>query len=424
MMPFSVLRTWGLGVINWGLLAAGIYCLVEWADQPTATEIAAAERVIATDDPENTSGNNPPAIVRNDVAPTSGWPDPAINWEYLAGGLGLISLSSFGYWPIVLLLGKPSGVAPPRVEPRETLKIKRPDGSELHVELHGRPAGTTLIFTHGWSLDRTAWNYLVEQLGHEFRLVFWDLPGLGKSRGSDENDYRLEKMAGDLNEVRATTARKNHVVLVGHSIGGMINQTFARLYPEQLGKEIHGIVFVHTTYTNPLKTAWLAPMWRALEKPLLVPLNYLTIPLAPLAWLSNWQSYLNGSLHVATRIASFSGRQTLGELNYGALMAARAWPGVIARGNLAMLKFNEERTLARIDIPTLVVAAEHDRMTKPEASQHIEQLLPQGRLATLDAGHLGIWERHSELAGLLTEFAQASEAGHRPSATRKDAIAS
>lgn len=417
MMPFSVLRTWGLGVVNWGLLAAGIYCLVEWANQPTAAEIAAAERVVAPDRPENKSGNNSPTVARSDAALANNWPDPAINWEYLAWGLGLISLSSFGYWPLVLLLGKPSGVAPPRVEPRESLRIKRPDGSELHVELHGRSAGTTIVFTHGWSLDRTAWNYLVKELGDQFRLVVWDLPGLGKSRGSAEHDYRLEKMAADLYEVIETTARKNHVVLLGHSIGGMINQTFARQYPEQLGNEVQGIALVHSTYTNPLKTAWLAPMWRALEKPLIVPLNYLTIALAPLAWLSNWQSYLNGSLHVATRIASFSGRQTLGELNYGAYMAAKAWPGVIALGNLAMLEFDELDTLQKIDIPMLVVVAEHDRMTKPEAGEVIERALPQGRLAVLDAGHLGIWERHHELADLLAEFAELHDS-KRPSAAQ------
>ena len=167
-----------------------------------------------------------------------------------------------------------------------------------------------------------------------------------------------------------------------------------------------GIALVHTTYTNPLRTAFLAPLWTALEKPLIIPLNYLTIALAPLAWLSNQQSYWNGSLHTMTRIASFAGGQTWGQLQGGAWLAAKAWPGVVARGNLAMLEFDERATLPHIDIPALVIAAKHDRMTKAEASTHLEAALPQGVLATVPAGHLGFWERHNEATELLAEFAE------------------
>jgi pimeloyl-ACP methyl ester carboxylesterase len=159
-----------------------------------------------------------------------------------------------------------------------------------------------------------------------------------------------------------------------------------------------------TTYTNPLRTAFLASLWTAIEKPILVPLNYLTIALAPLAWLSNMQSYLNGSLHIATRIASFAGRQTRRQLDYGAWLAAMSWPGVVARGNLAMLEFDEQATLSKIDIPVLVLAANRDRMTKPEASERLEAGLPGGALASVEAGHLGHWERHEEVSSLLAEF--------------------
>jgi pimeloyl-ACP methyl ester carboxylesterase len=233
--------------------------------------------------------------------------------------------------------------------------------------------------------------------------VVWDLAGHGKSHGPRNGDYRLEKMADDLGAVLEATT-KGPVILVGHSIGGMITQTYCRLYPRQLEKRIAGIVLLHTTYTNPLRTAFLAPLWTAIEKPVLVPLNYLTIALAPLAWLSNWQSYLNGSLHIATRIASFAGSQTWRQLDYGAWLAAKAWPGVMGRANLAMLKFDEELHLRDIEVPTLVIGGTYDRMTKCSASEHMERLLPHAVLATIPAGHLGFWERHSEVADLLTQF--------------------
>jgi pimeloyl-ACP methyl ester carboxylesterase len=186
----------------------------------------------------------------------------------------------------------------------------------------------------------------------------------------------------------------------------MICQTFCRLHPNLLGTRVAGIVLLHTTYTNPLNTALGRTFWKAIERPILVPLNYLTMWLAPLALLSNLQSYLSGRLHVATRIASLSGRQTWAQLNYGAWLAAKAWPGVISRGNLAMLAFDEQKTLPSVDIPVLVIAARHDRMTCPDASDRLANLLPNALESSIDAGHLGFWEQPEKLSELIGEFVE------------------
>jgi pimeloyl-ACP methyl ester carboxylesterase len=215
-------------------------------------------------------------------------------------------------------------------------------------------------------------------------------------------------LAGDLATV-VEGAGDGPIILVGHSIGAMIIQTYCRLFPSLLGPRVGGIVLFHTTYTNPLRTAVGARIWQAIERPILVPLNYLTIWLAPLAWLANWQSYLNGSLHATSRLTSFSGNQTWEQLDYSSWLAARAWPAVLARGNLAMLNFDEQATLSKIAVPTLVVAGNHDRITKPCASDYIEQRLSNGKLANVPGGHLGIWECHSDVTRLLHNFAAKLE---------------
>ncbi len=56
-------------------------------------------------------------------------------------------------------------------------------------------------------------------------------------------------------------------MLVGHSIGGMINLTFCRRYPELLGSNFAGIVQVDTTYTNPVRTTRNAGFSLAIQKP-------------------------------------------------------------------------------------------------------------------------------------------------------------
>jgi pimeloyl-ACP methyl ester carboxylesterase len=404
MMPFSPLRTWGLGLLSWAILGLAAYCLWQWVDQPSPSAESIAEfPATETRAQSGTETRVEPdvAIETRDVRDRQPWWTK--RWGYLAIALALLTVSGFGFFPVSLLLGRSGPGVPKRPADGKTITIERPNGSRLHVETFGPKEGPTIVLTHGWSLDSTAWGYQLRELAEDYRLVIWDLPGLGHSKGPDNNDYSLETMANDLDAV-VQAAGKGPIVLVGHSIGGMITQTFCRLNPQQLGPRVAGIVLLHTTYTNPLRTAFLASLLTAIEKPIIVPLNYLTIWLAPLAWLSNMQSYLNGSLHMATRFASFAGSQTRGQVDYGAWLAATSWPGVVARGNLAMLEFDEQATLPKIEIPALVIAANHDRMTKREASDRLESDLPDALLASVEAGHLGYWERHGAVSELLAEF--------------------
>lgn len=87
-------------------------------------------------------------------------------------------------------------------------------------------------------------------------------------------------MAGDLEAVLGL-AGDRPAVLVGHSIGGMITLTFCRLFPEALAARVAGLVLVHTTPTNPVKTTGMAAFYTAIQKPVLEPLCYLMIALAP-----------------------------------------------------------------------------------------------------------------------------------------------
>jgi pimeloyl-ACP methyl ester carboxylesterase len=400
MMPFSVLRIWGLGLFSWALLGLGIYlgyrAYEEFKEHPVIVTDTRDERIKSADIRDRED-----ARIDDRVVTPASWK----RWALLAGAIACFGFTFGGYWPVSLLIGGAPGKPIKNIKPISTRHVERPDGSRLHVEIFGRQNGPTLLLTHGWSLDMSAWNYIKADLAERYRVVAWDLPAMGKSSGPTDGDFSLEKMARDLEAVREETSAGTPVILVGHSIGGMIQQTYCRLFPEHLGQSVQALALVHTTYTNPLRTNVASTLTSALETPLIIPLNYLTIALSPVAWLSNWQSYMNGSLHLFTRFASFSGKQTRQQLDHGARLAAAAWPAAVARGNLAMLKFNEEATLPQVQIPTLVIAGNHDRMTLPSASEHIENLLPNDRPSSVDGGHLGHWELGDRVAETLLEFA-------------------
>src|SRR3712207_6291326 len=166
--------------------------------------------------------------------------------------------------------------------------------------------------------------------------------------------------------------------------------TFCRLFPDLLGREVAGVVVVNTTHTMPLNTVAAGGLLRALRWPVLVPLLWLTIPLSPLVWAMNWKSYLDGTAHKATGWTSFSGRETRGQLNFAARFTAKQHPGVLAKGVLAMLRWDETATLPRIAAPTLIITSDHDKLTLPRASEEMHRAIPGSELVMVrPAGHPG-----------------------------------
>ena len=238
--------------------------------------------------------------------------------RWLLLGLVMMLWSFLGFLPI-LLLHRPGTDEPKPTRSRRSQRLVRPDGSEIDIEFYGLDNDApTIILTHGWGPDSTVWYYVKKQLSDRFRVVVWDLPGLGKSIKPKNRDYSLEKYARDLEAVLGLVGDRP-VMLLGHSMGGMILLTLSRLFPQHLTGRVAGLIIVDSTYTNPLKTTIFSNLLLILQKPLLEPLLHLAIVLSPLLWVTSWLSYLNGSTLLTTEISGFRGTETRGQLNFSAL---------------------------------------------------------------------------------------------------------
>jgi pimeloyl-ACP methyl ester carboxylesterase len=188
-------------------------------------------------------------------------------------------------------------------------------------------------------------------------------------------------------------------------MGGMINLTFCRLFPEHLGSRVAGLILVDTTYTNPVKTCIFSNLVRKLQKPLLEPVLYLTILLSPIFWLMTWLSYFNGSLYISVELSGFTGTETRGQLNFAGLLSALGSPGVLARGTLSMLKFDETQTLATINVPVLVMCGASDIATKPVASDRMAAELSYSQRVTIKpGGHMALMEQNQQFAEAVSAF--------------------
>jgi pimeloyl-ACP methyl ester carboxylesterase len=100
------------------------------------------------------------------------------------------------------------------------------NGTRLYYEIRG--SGPTILFLHGFTLDRRTWNHQVEALANRFRVVTYDARGFGRSAMPTTEAYRHCDDAAALCEHLSLSP----VVAVGHSIGGHQTLEFALTRPD------------------------------------------------------------------------------------------------------------------------------------------------------------------------------------------------
>ncbi len=371
-MPLIVLARIALSFLSLGVLVAGGYLLWSWYDGEQLIDALGRAYLIRED------------------------------WR-LWTAIGLLAWSFLGRLAVTPLLAR-SDTDPSRAERGDTTTvIESPTGSRLYVEVHGQTDGPTVILTHGWGLDSTIWFYLRRALSSRYRVIVWDLAGLGRSKAA-AGAIDLSHFARDLEAVMDFAAAP--AILIGHSIGGMTIQTLVRDHPTAQ-QRMAGLVLINTTYTNPLRTMIFSPLARALRWPVLEPVLWLAIPLQPLAWLSAWQSYFSGTAHLANRLG-FAGRVTRSQLEHTTLLATRNPPAALARGNLAMFRWDADGALQAMSVPTLVIAGDTDIVTLKTASEVLARAAPGGRLVTvIEANHMGFLERSDAYGAEIEAFCDA-----------------
>lgn len=326
----------------------------------------------------------------------------------LYGAVALLLFILLGKFLIKALLSKSrKGEDEPRMfdaNKRDT--IKRPDGSAINVEHYGREDGQAIIFVHGLNANSKNWYYQRKFFEKDYRLIMMDLPGMGKSTRPANKDFSMEKMAADLQAVIEQSGAKNPV-LWGHSMGGMTILTFLAKNKDVNRPPIKGAILEHTTYTNPVRTILFRGLMTAIQKPVLTPLCYLIIFLSPVIWVGRWMSYLNGNSHIVTRWLTFAGTQSFKQLDFSTLLSTLAPPAVMARGCLGMFRYDVTKELSSIAVPALVIAANKDRLTRPDAGAYMKQHMPNAELINVAPGnHQALLERHKEVNEAAERFIQ------------------
>jgi pimeloyl-ACP methyl ester carboxylesterase len=131
------------------------------------------------------------------------------------------------------------------------LTVLTDDGVALCVEVEEAdlddPAAPTVVFLPGFCLSMDAWHFQRLDLQGAVRCVFYDQRGHGRSGRGDKKHATIEQLARDLRAVLAATVPTGPVVLVGHSLGGMVVMAYAAAYPEEFGSRVVGAALIATS---------------------------------------------------------------------------------------------------------------------------------------------------------------------------------
>ncbi len=144
---------------------------------------------------------------------------------------------------LFLLITVVAGCATPQQQAVESITtVSSADGSPIAYGVEGQ-GNITVVFIHCWTCNHTFWKPQIDYFSRANRVVWLDLAGHGQS-GSTRDNYTMQSFGEDVAAV-VNRVGGDHVILVGHSMGGPVAIEAAKL----LGHRVVGIVGVDTFYT-------------------------------------------------------------------------------------------------------------------------------------------------------------------------------
>jgi len=255
---------------------------------------------------------------------------------------------------------------------------------KLFVERIGQ--GPDLALLHGWAMHSGVFAQLWPSLAENYRVHLIDLPGHGRSE--------FQPCIGELQALADCV--QEHVpqkaLLLGWSLGGLIALKLAQQLP------LRAMVLVSSTPRFVAAEAWLNGMPQAVFAQFFARLQ------------TNVEVTVQDFLSLQVRGDSHA-TQTLRALQQ-ALLAHPGDHRALQLGLQILRDADERAALPNIEVPTLVISGEYDRITHPKACASLVASMPNAKLNEIKrAGHAPFISHRDEfiaaVKGFLAEHAPA-----------------
>ncbi|HEX6701197.1 MAG TPA: alpha/beta fold hydrolase [Gaiellaceae bacterium] len=256
------------------------------------------------------------------------------------------------------------------------MRVTLSDGYRIFVEEVGE--GLPVIVLHGGpGMDHSMFRPWLDPLGDEFRLLYVDERGQGRSDRVDPATLSLDVFARDV-DLLADALGLERFALLGHSFGAIV----ATWHATELGTAAAYVISGGGDASEPM----MADVHASLEA-----MGEAGKPIAD-SWEQEQQVRTDEELIELLRVQMpfhFHGEPPPG---YGEDTVPT--PDVLryfARAGYG--DFDYRPRLGQVHKPTLVLVGEHDRTTTPRAARALHDGIPGSELVViLDAGHMSFVE--------------------------------
>ncbi|MFI4889810.1 MAG: alpha/beta fold hydrolase [Steroidobacterales bacterium] len=264
--------------------------------------------------------------------------------------------------------------------------VPLPNGEKLAYLEMGDRHGQPVVLIQGYTDSARDWVPLIPFLSGHDRLIIVDIRGHGRS-AKPECCYTRFDFAYDI-KLLLDSLRIRQADIVGHSLGSMITQTFAELWPERTGR----VVLISSTGGRRPGAPTAKPAFDFAAE-----IRQLKEPIDPgspfmIAW---WSS--------PTPVdADFIRR----ERQDAAAIPLKVWLSVLDQG---LSGDDLQAMLPRLTAPALLIWGSEDAIFGEDARQSLREALPAATVKIFPGlGHNPIWERPRDVADVINRFLDRS----------------
>ncbi|MDQ3777400.1 MAG: alpha/beta fold hydrolase [Actinomycetota bacterium] len=270
------------------------------------------------------------------------------------------------------------------------MNVRLPDGYTMFVEELGDRDRLPVVLLHGGpGLDHTHLRPWLDPLADEFRLLYVDERGQGRSERVDPSTLSLEVFARDV-DLLAEALELDRFALLGHSFGAIVTTWHAVNVGTADAYVISG--------GGDSSAALMADVEASLEA--------LGTAGQPIAESWEWEKTVATPDECAELMRIQTPFHFAGDPPPNFAAETVYVPEVLRHfANVGYGDFDYTGELGRVSRPTLVVVGAEDRTTTPRAARVLHEGIPGSRYVELErAGHMSMCEAQDAYLDAIRTF--------------------
>lgn len=256
---------------------------------------------------------------------------------------------------------------------------------------------TPLVLLHGMGSTADVWLPQLHALGRRRQVLAWTAPGYGASPALDALSWPAlaDALAAMLDALGIACA---HVL--GHSIGGMVAQEFYHRHPERTAS----LILSATSAAFGARD----PQWTE---------DFLRLRMEPIDRCGGFAQAAPQMLRALMAAEAPDEARRLAELAAQGISRDRYLEYL-----RLLMRFDRKAEAARIQVPVLLLAGEHDTQAPPRGMQSLAQRIPGARLHVFNgAAHMANLEASDAFNQTLETFLEQAPGRSSPTSQQDSA---